>query len=1181
MPTKVLIVIDDEFRFGEPASAPDFTFTALVSALTQAGIQVTKAHLGTDTTADIQNFSFATSVNLLDFDVLWLIGHGGRNQAPPSTMSSGALLAADQQQAIARFMACGGGVFATGDHDSIGAVMCGSIPRIRAMRTWFGDGDGASPMPAGFPRNFPRSSAARADTTQRNPMGDYGGDPSFVWFENQSDIVPQPITPSSSPAHPILRQNDADVVIYPDHMHEGNTLGVVAGYDYTQSLNINGEVFPEFPLVAGNREMPQVIATGQTTNLASKYVTTGSYVESNAASAPKAVNALSVYDGRSVGVGRIATGSTFHHYIDINLTGDSGVNTAQLSAKVGPDAEKGHGYNDAPSTFATIKQVYVNITNWLARPRPAITLILERSTFSQDEATAQPDFAGAILVTVDGLKPNQFPAGGITSLVPANFQAAWAPTITPTPSTGVTITPTRVDSDDPTLPDRLQRFTFSYTVTVSGAAFGAPLSTIQVDASLTPAACASPSSPNPTDRAWLQLVKAANPFELDLASGNQASWLSSDLRVFPVVADGQMHHGQTMPNNANRDQALLYLQGVVANMTVSQFEGLDMTQPGSALSPFSQTTVTHKPVYNFAIARVRLDNAAAQAPDVRVFFRLVPAPTTASLTYHESAGIPTGSYKRTAGASPVALPGTDAGNTQWLSFPCFAHSRVSPPTSQVDPDNVKPMGPTTTEISTFYGALIDNNLDDLYLPPTPTGGSPVSLPTLMMGEHQCLVAEIVYPPTPIPDGAQPSTSDKLAQRNLAFSPIANPGLDASRMAMHTFEIEATPYPITEGHPPDELLLDWRTATPETTEVRIFMPDWGADAVVELADRFYPRHEIHKVDTHTVAIPGGGMRYLPVPRTDKRRTGVIEVNFPLGVKQGQRFDLAVRQISNRRRQPKYPASQEQTITKEEASRLIAELKSRPPAAKDRRKSASGLPHGVFDLGDNRVLITDLRVIDAFGDHAVVVQHPDPAAVAAAEQDSGSWRETIGAFQLGIPVSTKSQMLAHHLRLLSALRWRAETLKHNSRWHATFFRYVDLMEKKVRALGGDPWQVPATPNGIIPLPDRDDDCGRSHTPSDSEPASDDWLEDLSEMDVWAKAGAETWSGKVSALLFDHFGGFDGFVLESRTGDHQHFLSREPAIRDLAETALNDRDLVTVINASAHNRRVLRLLLRGHPR
>src|SRR5205085_4788749 len=196
-----------------------------------------------------------------------------------------------------------------------------------------------------------------------------------------------------------------------------------------------------------------------------------------------------------------------------------------------------HGFNDAPTTFADIKAVFVNITNWLARPRPAVQLILERSTFSQDEATANANFDGAILVTVDGLKPNQFPGGGITTLSPWVAQLQnWAPTLTPSDPTGLEITPIGIHSDDPTLSDRLQRFTFTYRVrfTNVGTAFGfmQPTRIIQVNAALTSAAMVG----SLTDFAFIQLVKSANPFMLDLAGGNTTVWLSSDVRVFPVVA---------------------------------------------------------------------------------------------------------------------------------------------------------------------------------------------------------------------------------------------------------------------------------------------------------------------------------------------------------------------------------------------------------------------------------------------------------------------------------------------------------------------------------------------------------------------------------------------------------------------------------------------------------------------
>src|SRR5262245_14124905 len=164
---KVLIVIDGVFRFvtdADPADH-DFTFTALVGALNAAGHQLTKAHRQTDPDADHQNFNFDTTLNLLDFDVIWLIGHDGRNSTT-SSGTSGSGISDAEVRALARFMAAGGGGFATGDHDSIGCDMCGRIPRVRAMRSWYGINDAASPMPGNFPRNF--RSSPRVVRTPRN-----------------------------------------------------------------------------------------------------------------------------------------------------------------------------------------------------------------------------------------------------------------------------------------------------------------------------------------------------------------------------------------------------------------------------------------------------------------------------------------------------------------------------------------------------------------------------------------------------------------------------------------------------------------------------------------------------------------------------------------------------------------------------------------------------------------------------------------------------------------------------------------------------------------------------------------------------------------------------------------------------------------------------------------------------
>ena len=71
--------------------------------------------------------------------------------------------------------------------------------------------------------------------------------------------------------------------------------------------------------------------------------------------------------------------------------------------------------------------------------------------------------------------------------------------------------------------------------------FGGTSSNVQLDATLDSPAVAAAL----TDRAWMQLVKSGNPFMLDLENGNTTPWLSSDLRVSPVVAGGAPILGQS------------------------------------------------------------------------------------------------------------------------------------------------------------------------------------------------------------------------------------------------------------------------------------------------------------------------------------------------------------------------------------------------------------------------------------------------------------------------------------------------------------------------------------------------------------------------------------------------------------------------------------------------------------
>lgn len=1201
MSTQVLIVADGFYGF-QNAPSPGFSFVELVAVLEGAGMVVTKAHRESDASPGvIQGFRFDAPTNLNTFDAIWLFGARGKVSAgaPDSGTHN---LSPSEIAALEAYMDGGGGVFATGDHLGVGADMCGRVPRLRLMRAWYGPGDTGAPAwlqaNTSFPRNFTQVGTGRADTLRRNPLGTYpAGD--VVWFENQSDAQPQPLSPTSFPAHPILRHGGRELVVYADHMHEGQPLGAAdleGIIDFSAPIPLDdgsSRSVVDFRASSdGHRELPQVIAQGHTVEPSQRLGSAETGGISDVPADAATVNTLCVYDGLVAGVGRVVTASTFHHYVDINLSGAPGLSAAG-AGRAGADAAPGQGlahWPAATSTYADIRQVFINITNWLARSRPALSLILERSTISQDEATAQPVLEAAVLVTIDGVRPSQFPNGGISSLGTPAQLASWAPAVAAPAGSGLSIQATRVDSDDPSLSDRIQRFTFTYRVVVNvPVAFVFPedeVQEVQISTS------ASPGGVALSDFAVMQLVKTANPFMLDLDGGNTTHWLSSDLRVFPVVT-GRTVFGHALPLDATRAQAHGFLTALLGSLTVAQFDSLATEQAASALSPVERTTNTGRRVYNFAIARVRLNGQVAVADDVRVFFRIFTSQTTAALTFtRDGMGEPTGGYRQTAGpAGPIAMPSAAGSGSEWLSIPMFAATRNSTPANQSDAANVKDVGPAGgAEISRFFGALIDNNLPDAALPATPGAAGNVSIPELLVGEHQCLVAQIEFPGTPIPANAKPWTSDKLSQRNIALSTVANPGQSESRRAMHTFEIEATPRAISERLPPDELALTWHSKLRGGERVEIHIPGWQAQSVVDLAERFYARHEIEVVDAHTVSLPGGGTRYLPIPRSAARQTGVLSVLFPLGIKKGERFDLSVRQLTSRSRHIRIPEVETEQITRKAAEALLIErglLK-----AGGRRKE--GLPLGVFELGKGRSLVTDLRVLDEIGDHAVIVRTPDPKKVAEAQARAGRWRELVGAFQLGMPVSTRTDMLDYHLRLFSLMLWRLDKLDRRSRWLATMKRYVELLSGKVRALGGRPEMVPATPDGSFDLVDAGGspgpkqpgggdgggDGGGAPSPGNQpvpgapffEPA-EDWLKEPEPKD------SQLWSGKVSGLLFDHFGKFEGFTLENSLGRHARFFSRESAMHDLARSAWAERDMVTVITVSETDRTVLRFLLRGY--
>jgi hypothetical protein len=320
---KILMVTDGGGSFDRVAA---FGLGTAIDALMAdpwwwVRFDITTAHRGTGapgsaaSTAQHQSFRFddpPAGVSLGDFHEVWLFG----------VLPDGAVpaLGPGERAALAAFMEEGGGVFATGDHESLGACLCSEVPRVRKMRRWKAGG------PAGAPP--PQFGPDRHDTTRE------GSTPGYQ-FDDQSDEVPQKIRPRMYAAwspfpwrqslipHPVLCGRNGVIDVLPDHMHEGEVI--------------------EPASVAGDREFPGGIAPEI---IASATVIPHTSADGHGPVNGKSFGVLGAYNGHLAGIGRIVVDATWHHWFNINLIG---------FAPGSPAIEK-------------IENYFWNVALWLAPP---------------------------------------------------------------------------------------------------------------------------------------------------------------------------------------------------------------------------------------------------------------------------------------------------------------------------------------------------------------------------------------------------------------------------------------------------------------------------------------------------------------------------------------------------------------------------------------------------------------------------------------------------------------------------------------------------------------------------------------------------------------------------------------------------------------------------------------------
>jgi Zinc carboxypeptidase len=716
-------------------------------------------------------------------------------------------------------------------------------------------------------------------------------------------------------------------------------------------------------------------------------------------------------------------------------------------------------------------------------------IVSNRDTFSSIEIETTTTFPESFYVIYDGLPPALLGLPGATPTIQF-LGSIGGPVIG-----SISATLTATELEDSGAPNTPQRISFTYQVNFADtSAFTTETRDIFMQATFA----------GIQDVALVHLIKQPNPYMLD----GPITWLSTDVRVF------QLRPGQHINNsgvvlsdpNTNSNAPFTYIQSLLSEMRgfgntpAPPFESLPQDEEASQLE--LSRTVGGIRVLNFAVAKVRYRANTQDAVDVRVFFRTFNT-MVSDLSYTTNPFADVQNYKRSTDGT-VPLLGTNAffsgAGNQIVSIPYFAEPRINSATQHMSnqPDNTNKqtlVHAGGTEAVQYFGCWFDFNQTEPQFPTNvPTGSDGpfsgrVSIPQLMRGIHTCMVAEIRFQPgavDPISNGATPSSSNRLSQRNLAIVESDNPGTVATHTVQHTLLMKpskltgrlttsalAAGGPTETGGKFDELVIRWHDL-PRDTQASIYAPDWNADEILTIASTLRPGpQKLSKIDDNTIACAVGDIAYIPIPARQQPMPALLTLKLPLTVRDGEQFKIDVQQHSG----PTF----ERTLS----NRVI----EGPATLKDVNFSA---------------------------------------------------RKVLGAFRLRVAVKIGDPLLSKLVRNLAVLKYIFEAIPLSDPWHPVFVRYIGQLSDQVKGLGVDPGSVPASA----------DDPGIPGRGVEGE--------------------RECLTGKVVEVIFDCFGDFEGFVLETCDCRHHRFNSREKGIRELVLRACHDSLLISVcVSKKCHDK------------
>lgn len=577
-----------------------------------------------------------------------------------------------------------------------------------------------------------------------------------------------------------------------------------------------------------------------------------------------------------------------------------------------------------------------------------------------------------------------------------------------------------------------------------------------------------------------ELIAGADPYFTNIPQGgDNEPYLSQDLRVFtaaPAInkvpfpgapafatdsASGAYSYIQALLNYFNGNASFTNPSGTDPFSLLPNQGGEGQTDSSVAPFAFDFSNPLFPQIannYNFAIARVRLQGssgAPGAANNVRVFFRVFGS-QSADTNFD-----PTGPYASQPDAA--GQPGTPVPGSGDTTIPFFATGN---PGSETDYQSGGPNIQTLTipngrdSLWWYFGCFLN-----FYDPAYQIGGQQIQV--FLPGTHHCLVAQIAFDDAPIPTGVSPLSWDQLAQRNLQFTAVDNPGPAATHRAPQTFDCRPSGLigqPGGNGLPPDELMIDWGNV-PKNSVASLYWPGISVADVIALAQQWGSTAPLSASDAHTLSIPvDGGVSYIPIPSgSGQNFAGLFTVEIPPGIRTGQQFEIVVRRLSTKRGKVTPPPPTPPQLQSMPAMR---------PADREKARAAAKTMAGV--------------------------------AMQVSAERTSLWRYVVGSFVVRIPVSTAKAMLLPESITLAIMKWRLANLSPGNRWVPVLQRYIAYCSARLDGMGGNAAQVPASLTWVPPQV------------AGGEPGGTEKRE-------------RTRCGKVAEVLFDCHGDFTGFVLE----------------------------------------------------